>query len=85
MQKNTKIVLGVVGAGIGIYIIYRIIKKPKPDYSIDNQEQNKNVNVPKKNAPASKPKTNADVLFPEPQNFSWKEYFFGITPIWSRW
>jgi hypothetical protein len=76
MERNTKILLGLAAAGV---VAYLILKKP-PVNQIGTPAP-----VPKPApAPAPKSQTNADVLFPTPDNFSWKDYFFGIKPIWSR-
>jgi hypothetical protein len=90
MEKRTKIILGVIGAALGVYVIYKIMKPPTNSVTSDAdlkqmEEEIKNGNTNKPNpTPANKGKTNADVLFPSAGNFSWKEYFFGIKPIWSR-
>lgn len=40
MNKNTKLILGFVGAGIGVYIIYKLINKAaNPDYTFDYQNK----------------------------------------------
>jgi hypothetical protein len=85
MERNTKILIGVAAAGVVAYLIFK-----KPPVKTTSDEELKKMEEEIKNGtntapkPAPKPKTNADVLFPEPQNFSWKDYFLGIKPIWMR-
>ena len=78
MEKKTKIILGLAAAGVVAYLVL----KPKAQVS-PSPSPNPSPNPSPK--PSPKPaKTNADVLFPSAGNFSWKDYFFGIKPIWSR-
>jgi hypothetical protein len=77
MERNTKILLGLAAAGVVAYLVF----KPKAQ---ESPSPNPSPNPKPKPIPIKQEKTNADVLFPSKGNFSWKEYFFGIKPIWSR-
>lgn len=79
MERNTKILIGVAAAGV---VAYLVLKPPVKSETKPTPTPTPN---PTPNpTPANKGKTNADVLFPSAGNFSWKDYFFGIKPIWSR-
>ena len=83
MEKQTKIVLGLAAAGVVAYLVL----KPKAEVVTQNTPTPATptpANPTNPITPTPPPKTNADVLFPAPENFSWREYFFGIKPIWSR-
>jgi hypothetical protein len=80
MERNTKILLGLAAAGV---VAYLVLKPPTKSVTSDADLKGGTTN-PKPSPTPKKQKTNADVLFPSKGNFSWKEYFFGIKPIWSR-
>jgi hypothetical protein len=80
MEKKTKIILGLAAAGVVAYLVL----KPKAQVSPSPTPNPNPSPNPKPSPTPKKEKTNADVLFPSKGNFSWKEYFFGIKPIWSR-
>lgn len=87
MEKQTKIILGLAAVGVVAYLVLKPpVKSETSDADLKQMEEEiKNGNTKQKENPTKTPaKTNADVLFPSAGNFSWKEYFFGIKPIWSR-